>query len=125
MKVKIKMRIALHIIRALIIANLATLAVAQEVSIPDPGLNAAVRETLQKPNGSLTEEDLLTLTALDAHRRNVSSISGSEAARNLTSLSLQFNHLIDLVLPEGLINLNELALSGNLLTTLTLPPDMT
>ena len=44
-------------------------AVAQEVSIPDAGLNAAIREALQKPNGPLTEEDLLSLTDLDASRR--------------------------------------------------------
>src|SRR5262249_23950953 len=37
-----------------------------EVSIPDPGLNAAVREALQKPSGPLTEQDLLGLEVLNA-----------------------------------------------------------
>ncbi len=40
---------------------------AQEVSVPDPGLNAAIREALQKPNGPLTEQDVLGLTLLVSH----------------------------------------------------------
>jgi len=56
---------------------------AQEVSIPDPGLNAVVRATLQKPNGPLTEQDLLTLTNLSAITRNIQSIIGLESAQNL------------------------------------------
>jgi hypothetical protein len=39
---------------------------AQEVTVPDPGLNAAIRDALQKPNGPLTEQDLLSLTNLSA-----------------------------------------------------------
>ena len=37
------------------------------------------RVALQKPFGPLTEQDLLSLTNLDASRRNVSSIAGLEA----------------------------------------------
>ena len=46
-------------------------ATAQEVVIPDPGLDAAIREALQKPTGPLTEPDLLSLTHLDAPNRNI------------------------------------------------------
>lgn len=42
----------------------AASSTAQEVFIPDPGLNAAIREALQKPAGPLTEQDLLRLTVL-------------------------------------------------------------
>jgi internalin A len=66
---------------------------AQEISIPDPGLKAAILEALQKPGGPLTEQDLLTLTNLNASRRNVGSIAGLETARNLVSLDLQINRL--------------------------------
>ena len=64
---------------------------AEEVSIPDPGLNAAIREALQKATGPLMQADLLSLTN-NASQRNISSIVGLEAARNLVSLNLQINH---------------------------------
>ena len=52
--------------------TIVTFPLAQEeVSIPDPGLNAAIREALEKPNGPLTEQDLLSLTNLNASNRNV------------------------------------------------------
>jgi internalin A len=66
---------------------------AQEVSIPDPGLNAAIHQALQKPSGPLTESDLLSLTNLPAGSRNISSVKGLEAARNLRILDLDSNSL--------------------------------
>jgi Leucine-rich repeat (LRR) protein len=112
-----------------------------DVSIPDPGLNAAVRQALQKPAGTLTVEDLLSLTNLDGRGRNIRSLKGLEAASNLVSLNLQSNQLsnfsdqftnltvLDLSLnsltncsfPGGLMKLAALNLEGNLLTSLTLP----
>src|SRR5213593_343769 len=82
-----------YLISTLILTGFMVSARAQEVSIPDPGLNAAVRAALQKPSGPLTEQDLLTLTKLDASRRSVRSIAGLEAARNLVALDLQINRL--------------------------------
>ncbi|HTD89014.1 MAG TPA: hypothetical protein VK850_20780, partial [Candidatus Binatia bacterium] len=63
------------------ITTLAT-ALAQEVSIPDPGLNAAIRAAIQKPAGPLTQQDMLGLTNLSAGGRNISSVEGLQAARN-------------------------------------------
>src|SRR5262245_47130138 len=65
----------IHIIRPLVLTLLiltgSPLSVlAEEVSIPDPGLNAAIRQALQKPAGPLTEQDLLSLTNLNARDRN-------------------------------------------------------
>jgi formylglycine-generating enzyme required for sulfatase activity len=98
---------------------------AQEVSIPDPGLNAAIRDTLHKPAGPLTPEDLLSLTNLVAASRNVSSTAGLEGARNLVSLSLFNNQLTDFVLPSELRNLAVLDLGFNSLAGCSLPDDMT
>jgi PKD repeat protein len=114
-----------------------------EVSIPDPGLNAAIRQALQKPAGALTAQDLLSLTNLDASGRNIRSLEGLETASNLDSLNLQSNQLsnfslsnqftnlefLDLSLnsltncsfPGGLMKLATLNLEGNLLTSLNLP----
>src|SRR5438477_10762421 len=93
---------------------------AQEVIISDPGLNAAVRATLNKPAGPLTQQDLLGLTFLNAHDRNISNLAGLEAARNLNTLLLFSNHLPNFALPT-LTNLVSLNLSGNSLTNVSLP----
>src|SRR5262249_2568880 len=61
---------------------------AQGISIPDPGLNAAVRAALRKPTGPLTQQDMLRLTSLNASEQNVKSIAGLESAHNLVSLDL-------------------------------------
>jgi hypothetical protein len=120
------MIINIHIIRPLVLTMLVLTGFdasifAQVVSIPDAGLNAAVREALQKPIGLLTEQDLLSLTNLNAIDRNVSSIDGLEAARNLIVLNLQQNHLTNFSLPSALTNLADLNVSFNLLTGCTFP----
>src|SRR5258708_29494052 len=95
---------ALHL---LVLTSLLATAQAQVVSIPDPGLNAAIRDTLQKPAGPLTAQDLLSLTNLSAVGRSVSSLEGLEAAHNLTTLDLYRNYLTNLTLPAGLSNLSK------------------
>lgn len=94
---------------------------AQEVFIPDPGLNAAVREALQKPVGPLAPQDLLSLTNLSAISRNITNLQGLAAAHNLSTLFLDDNQLTDRSFPEGLTNLTSLSflvLNGNPLTSL-------
>src|SRR5437870_5308027 len=113
--------VPLFILTVLIHAGFIASIHAQEVSIPDPGLNAAIRDALQKPSGPLTEQDLLSLTNLNARSRNVSSIDGVEAARNLVALDLQINHLTNFSLPSELTNLVTLDVSSNPLTNIFLP----
>src|SRR5258708_6224174 len=105
--------IRLLVFTYVVLAGFAASILAQDVQIPDPGLNAAIREALGKPTGSLTEQDMLSLTNLDARNRNVSSIAGLEAARNLVSLDLEINHLSNLSFPTELTNLSRLDLSVN------------
>jgi formylglycine-generating enzyme required for sulfatase activity len=120
------MKTNIHVIRPLLLIVLAltrfaALTFAQDVSIPDPGLNAAVRETLGIPAGPLTPQDLLGLTNLSAISRNITNLLGLEAARNLSALILDDNHITDLSFPEGLTNLTSLSLldlSGNPVTRL-------
>src|SRR5881296_1381948 len=113
--------IRLFILTVLVLTSFIVSTRAQEASIPDPGLNAAIRAALQKPFGPLTEQDLLSLTNLDASRRNVKSIVGLEAARNLVSLELQINRLTHFALPSQLTNLRRLDLSANPLTSFSFP----
>jgi hypothetical protein len=116
------------VLTALILASFVNSTLAQqasEVSIPDPGLNAAIREAVQKPDGPLNERDLLSLTVLDANSRNVRSIEGLEAARNLGVLSLQSNGFTNFSVPSGLTNLGTLDLSFNSLTNCSFPSGFT
>src|SRR5438094_615170 len=110
------MKTRYQILQLLVLSSLITTAQAQEVSIPDPGLNAAIREALQKPAGPLTAQDLLSLTNLDASFRGVKSLEGLEAAHDLTTLNLEYNELTSLTLPAGLTNLTTLNLGANQLT---------
>jgi flagellin-like protein len=71
---------------ALTLTNFAASTLAQEVYIPDPNLNAVIRATLGKPNGPLTQTDMLGLTNLSAIFRNITNAQGLEAAQNLVSL---------------------------------------
>jgi len=118
-------RTILNIILTLILLAFVISARGQEVSIPDPGLNAAVRDALQIPAGPLTQQALLALTVLDASHRNVKSIAGLETAFNLTVLDLQVNSLTNFSLPSGLTNLDTLDLSSNSLTNCIIPPGLT
>ncbi len=119
------MRNIFHIIRTLVLTSFTASTFAQGVSLPDPGLNAAVRAALQKPFGPLTEQDLLSLTNLNASRRNVRSIGGLEAARNLVTLDLQINRLTYFSLPSELTKLITLDVSVNPLTNFFLPSGLT
>jgi len=42
------------VVTVMALTNFVASTLAQEVSIPDPGLAAAIRDALQKPNGLLT-----------------------------------------------------------------------
>src|SRR5437879_661642 len=118
-------RTILSVLATLILTGFMVSAHAQEVSIPDAGLNAAIRAALQKPSGPLTEQDLLSLTNLNAFGRGVRSLEGLGAAHNLATLDLNFNQLTNLTLPGGLTSLATLSLGGNQLTSLTAPAGLT
>jgi len=109
---------------AIVLASCITSTSAQTIAVPDPGLDAAVRQALKKPAGPLTQQDMLQLTVLNAHDRNISSLAGLEMARNLNTLLLYNNQLTNFSLPT-LTNLASLNLSGNSLTNVSLPDGMT
>jgi Leucine-rich repeat (LRR) protein len=124
------MKTSIHIVRPLLPALLALTGftastLAQTVSIPDPGLNAAIRAALNIPTAPLTAENLLTLTNLDASRRMIKSTVGLESARNLVSLNLQINNLTNFSIPATLTNLLVLDLTGNPLTSISSPGVLT
>src|SRR4051794_14638829 len=109
----------------LFLTSLFATAVAQDVSIPDPGLNAAIRDALHKTVGSITQEDMLSLTNVDAGNRNINSLTGLETARNLIALTLFNNHLTNFVLPSEFRKLAVLDIGFNALAQCTLAPRLT
>ena len=82
----------------------------------DPGLEAAVREALNKePSDDLTEADLASLKALDATNRSIESLDGLEHVTALKSLLLDGNAISDedLHVLSPLTELTALHLSTN------------
>src|SRR6266540_2673006 len=104
----------------LALAGFVLSAFAQEVSIPDAGLNAAIRQTLQKPVGPLTEQDLLSLSSLSAGGRSISNVAGLEFARNLSLLDFDNNSITNFTIASALTNLTILDLFNNHLPSFVL-----
>jgi formylglycine-generating enzyme required for sulfatase activity len=125
MRMKSVLTIIRHLVLSLLVlANYTASLQAQEVSIPDPNLNTVVRQTLGKPNGPLTQLDMLGLTNLSAIFRNITNMQGLEAAQNLVSLDLQDNRITSFNLPTNLTRLVFLDVSENRFPQLTLPSGM-
>src|SRR5262245_18639957 len=115
------MKTVFQTIRPLVVALLAVAGVfstsrAQEISITDAGLDAAIRAELNKPTGIISATDILTLTNLDASRRNIQNIGSFASASNLVTLNLQINLLSNVSIPSGLNKLAVIDLSSNPLT---------
>ena len=106
---------------AMAVLSCAPLA-AQDVCIPDPNLEAAVRAELGRPGGTLTANDLASLRRLVAPNAGIASYAGMEPATNLETLDLRGNaNLTSLVLPDEMPRLNELNVSLCGLAHLSLP----
>ena len=88
------------------------------VSIPDDGLEAAIRDALAKPSGDLTCDNLLSLTELVANSRGIQNLDGLEKATNLTELTLKTNQIMSLESLRGLTKLTYLDLGENQITSL-------
>ena len=109
-----------HVIGVLALISLITPTRAQQVSTLDNGLDAAIREALQKPGGPLTEQDLLSLTNLSAGLRNISNVEGLEVAVNLSILDLDNNSITNFPIAGALTNLTILDLFNNQLSKFAL-----
>src|SRR4051812_30802407 len=81
---------------------------AQVVTIPVPGLEAAILYALNRPGGDITVQDMGSLYFLDAANRAIESIEGLGSATNLIGLSLAANKLTDVVIPPGMSKLTSL-----------------
>jgi Leucine-rich repeat (LRR) protein len=89
------------------------------VTFPDPNLEAAIREAINKPEGPIYTSDLEALTTLAARFKGISDLTGLEYCVNLERNDLEGNNISNLSALAGLTNLSSLNLSGNNITNLS------
>jgi len=85
------------------------------VVFPDPNLDAAVREAINKPTGDILDTDLVGVgfTSLYAGFRDISDLTGLEHCTDLTTLQLYGGEIADLTPLAGLSSLTSLSLGSN------------
>ena len=88
------------------------------VSIPDPGLEAAVRADISKPTGDLTALDMAKVRNIFAGNSSVATLSGLEHAYNLGYAEIANNNVTDLTPLSNLSKLYYLRVDGNSITSL-------
>ena len=85
----------------------------------DANLEREVRETLGRPQGRLTSEDVAFLTKLSASRKNIHNLAGIKHLTALRWLYLSNNQIVDITPLNQLNNLPYLSLSSNRIEDLT------
>ena len=87
------------------------------VSFPDVNLHLKIMETLGKPSdATITVQDMLTLTALNADNASINEIEGLQYAYNLRTLTLNNNNIADVDLLASLTQLTTLSIDDNDIT---------
>jgi uncharacterized repeat protein (TIGR02543 family) len=97
----------------------ANFAAGNVVVLPDPNLEAAIREAIGRPTGPIYESDLEGLTSLSATYRGITDLTGLEHCINLVSLDLRDNQISDISPLAGLTKLEWLDLSYNLISNIS------
>lgn len=69
--------------------------------IPDPGLEAAIRDAIKKPTENIRYDDLTNLEVLKADHRGIVNLEGIQYCGSLTYLNLSNNHISDISLLAG------------------------
>jgi Leucine-rich repeat (LRR) protein len=83
------------------------------VTFPDPNLEAAIRETLNKPSEPIYASELAGLASLSAADRGIENLSGLHYCTNLTWLNLGFNQIGNISPLADLTSLEALDLDSN------------
>jgi len=91
----------------------------EEVTFPDPNLEAAVREAIGKPEGTIQISELEGLNMLFAHDRGITDLTGLEHCTSLTMLYLGNNQINDTSPLASLPKLGTLDLSNNQVSDLS------
>ena len=97
----------------------------EAVTFPDPNLEAAIREAIDKPTGSICPSDLKGLTSLDADQRNIADLTGLDHCTSLTYLNLRENQISDILPLTNLTNLTYLDLLVNQISDISALANLT
>ena len=90
------------------------------VSIPDPNLASAIRETLNlNAREPISQLDMISLLRLSAQNTQIADLTGIEHAISIADLKLNSNRIRNLTPLTKLTNLRELHLHGNQISDLT------
>lgn len=88
------------------------------VTIPDPNLEAAIRDAIHKPGGVIYDNDLAGHTELRAPFAGITNLTGLEHWAGLKTLYLPGNAIADLTPLQGLTQLKRLNVSENVVSSL-------
>lgn len=83
------------------------------VNFPDPNFEALIRETLEIPEGDITNHDLWKIKVLDGVNRNISDLTGIEFCSGLHTLRIQQNNISNLEPLKELVLIDYLGLHLN------------
>ncbi|WP_197277547.1 carboxypeptidase regulatory-like domain-containing protein [Bacillus sp. FJAT-27245] len=89
-----------------------------KVIIDDANLEGIIREALNKPVGTISEDEMKTITSIDASYQNINNLTGLEFATNLEELNLEGNDISDLKSLSRSINLKKLWIGYNQISDL-------
>ncbi len=95
------------------------------VTFPDPNLEIAVREALNKPSGPIRVSELARLANLTASDSRVEDLSGLEYCTNLTYLDFWHNQISDISSLANLTNLTYLYLPQNQISDISVLANLT
>jgi len=83
------------------------------VTFPDPHLEYAIREAINKPIGDIYQSDLEEITEFSAEIRHIVNLTGLEHCTNMISLYLRHNQISDISPLANLTSLVELYIADN------------
>lgn len=90
--------------------------IPNSINIPDKGLKAAIKKALNTTSDYIIEDDLLSLTYLDAMDRDINTLEGLEYCTNVKTLLLSGNHIKDISKLSHLTKLEVLTIYDNRIT---------
>ena len=88
------------------------------VYIPDQALDSAIRASIGKPFGCLTQNDLLGVVELRAAGLNIRTLDGIEYCKSMTICDLRSNRIQSITELANLTNLTFLDLGDNRITNI-------
>src|SRR5699024_1759646 len=87
------------------------------ITFLDKHLEAGILEVLEKSAGELTEADVEDVKELNLTRLGIERLDGTDVFKSLAKVSLEYNHIEALSLPENLENIKETHVNGKPATT--------